>query len=232
MRKLFVCALVLLVAGSVFGGVFPADHELLTNGNFETGDLSGWSWDTFSPYIITDTPPEGSGQGGIGGNYAAEMAWVSGQWFTQNFYLIPDNGFGDPLPEDVEVRLTLWYSGHVDYRIRDTFGGIPAGILDDGSLWWAAYQDPTTPNPDGIPPEWTFADTASLNYPFGGAGYRDTKIIVTVPAGTINLTVEFRGTYGGIPLQFDNVSLKTAPAPATLALLGLGLIALLIRRRR
>ena len=41
--RVFVPVLVGLLGGYMFGGLIQAQESLLTNGAFQTGDLSGWA---------------------------------------------------------------------------------------------------------------------------------------------------------------------------------------------
>lgn len=218
---MLVWGLVALWAGSVPGEINGPGYEYIWNGNFEIGNLTtpaprdasqNWSWDAdVNPVIITNTPPEGSGQGGIGGNYAVECDTPANQYFIQNFYLLPNGeGFGFPTAQDTDCLLSFWYVGHLEYTVKNTFGGFD----ESGQYWWDASQDPSTPNPDAG--EWTYGEYPGDGPIFDPApyAYRTNDNVITIPAGTINVTVQFKASYPGAPqLRLDNVSFRELPIP-------------------
>ena len=205
MRKLFVLAVVLLFAGSAQAYV---GKEYVVNGDFETGDLSSWGWDiNLNAGVTTDTAPHGSGQGGVGGDYAADFDWAAGQYLRQQIWLKDDHS---AITADLELELTFWFSGHSNVMIRDARDPREGPYIERSDIWWAYYADGVFPNPDAD--EWTYADRSSNNMFVSPYVFGPSPWIITIPAGTSEIVIQFGGGYSsGTRQKLDNVSLVLVP---------------------
>ena len=202
-RNLIAAGLaVLLFAGSASAYI---GQEYVVNGDFETGDMTGWSWhiDT-NARLITDTPPLPGGQGGVGGNYAAEYDWATNQYIMQDIYLKDDH---TAITEDLNLSLTLWFSGVTNVMVRDTFGSDRYGpYIMSNDFWWTYSED-------GVPPQpyygdWTYADRPSNTIFVYPAVYGPTPWRIIIPAGVASITIQFGGSYAvAADHRLDNVSL-------------------------
>ena len=232
MRKVFVFALVMLFAGSAQAGpVPPVGTELLWNGDFELDigtnpSPGGDNWGTNG--VMSYTQPSGD-PCGTGGSKYVEATGNSGgaHYFGIAFYPL---GGWIATDTDMDVKLEICFTGHVEYALEDTFsGGFGPDFNYYGQYWWTYHNDGSNPNPDGG--EWVDAEYPGDGGVFSGGQPIYRSNIFTIPAGTINITLRFWQTYGN-PFGLDNVSLKVVPEPATLGVLALGLVASFIRRRR
>ncbi len=210
MKKVFLFLSVFAMAGI-------ANASILTNGDFQTGDATGWgNWNsTITDQDNSGNPLTGNGKTTAGdyGDFTAK-AWGDGQQWG-------NGGFGQTVAATAGTLYTV--SAEAMHITGDelTNGGI--GVL-----------------------KLTFRDAANnpLNGPYGEeiamitagstkdiwhslSGSREAPVDTTQVEVTLMMQWTTTGPDGGAAF-FDNVEL--VPEPTTIALLGLG--GLFLRRRR
>jgi len=213
-----------LAAGAAAAIAFSApaiSAELVTNGSFETGNLSGWTYANVgggtAPVVIAYNQagnyPVGAFGEAIptdvgGGNYAVYFSSdtanpdslsqmvnvVAGQTYDLSFdYYVPQNGYNNP------------YDASLSFLID----GVQAG------------STLTTGSPGGNTPPKTWEHFATT--------------YTAATTGAVDLSLQFHGL-GSTAADFavDKVSMTAVPEPATWAMmiLGLGVIGVSARRRR
>jgi len=194
---------ILFVVVASLALVVPVQAEVLINGDFNTGDFTGWwTWvdDPCNSYVQIEP---GSGYNYDGTDNALlssyNTAWPAGGPVAvgQTFDLTGDQAYNVSF-----VYSTQWTDwGTADYLIKyydDTWAEI-------GNEWATLFYQEAGPT-DWVP--------VSLDF--------------TTPSSTAHVDVQFRVYDWADAVYFDNVSV--VPEPATLALFGLG--GLLLRRRR
>ncbi len=184
--------------------VLPAKANLLNNGNFNTGDFTGW-WTysadaTQSNYIDTvymlDATPN------------AVLASGSSTW-------------REVIGQDPAIGANLLYNLSFDYSATNTpswgSAAVTINYYDAGANylnyeWIPLYNQQPAPNADG---QW-------LSYSGD----------FTTPANTAYLEIQFN-VWNWTTLHLDNVNMQVVPEPTSAVLLGgAGLVGLLLRRRR
>ncbi len=190
-----------------------AQANLLSNGDFETGDLTGWwtaNWGSEDQYIQVVT----------GSSYVAEIYTVGGD--------------GVQLGQDgVAVGAGLPVVVSLDYKVpADSYdaAGISVNYYDAEAGWldygWALIYDYEIAG--GGNDDWVSYTTEGKP---AGSGVEELEGLWTTPEGTaeIRMYLSQWGWVNGDGAHYDNVVL--VPEPATIAMLGLGGLALIRRKR-
>ena len=192
-----------MIVLALFAMTGIASANLLTNGDFETGDATGWfTWGANAATYNATTQPTLP----LIDTTSATLWWS-------------DAGFGQMLDASAGQTFTLsgkinvyealaWRNAEIKIEFWDgdgTYG------VDNCLAWAVDYADYQT----------------TLNT------WQDYSVTLTAPAGTTKVKAllvysDWHATDMAGKAAFDNVSL--VPEPATLALLGLG--GLLIRRKK
>jgi hypothetical protein len=199
-----ICSVTSVLAALALA-VLPAKAQnLLTNGNFNTGDFTGWWTWTDTSSGATNAVLDNIAFSYDGTPYAYEMS---------------RNGSSDSLiGQDVSgVPVGSLYQVSLEYRANN-WGGAGVGIHYLDSSWnqlgyeWVGLYTGNGTDTDWMSftsPEWT------------------------VPANTAYVEVRL-DAWGWSDTYYDNVSLTeiSVPEPATLALLSAGVILLVLQQRR
>lgn len=248
--------LALLLAGTAQAGVV----ELITNGDFETGDFSGWSTaktpTSFGDFFIVPITPAGTSSplnafsvpgNATGGSFAAmsEQTGPNAVALTQTF-TVPTG----------TTKLELTFTNFID----DFSGASPVGPPFPGDpAKLGPAMDETVPMTQfvlldilvaGADPIMTLPGdvVATVTNPFptpafpvGSNSWLDSGVFdltgALLPGGSYQLRFAETDNSGNLLAGLDNVSLKASvapvPLPPALPLLAVGVMGLgLLRRRR
>ena len=226
--KLFVCVASVLVAG-------PATAALVTNGDFETGDLTGWTLFTLPNSAIGRAayggdlgnvtfprPPKVATPGVTPFDTDDDGTATNSAVFDVGLTASPSDGGGGIYQNiittagllEVSLDIATWAP-----LFSNGYGGLFRVLVDSAEVARHDFGEIDT----GFPDNKTGAiERAALSGSIAvGAGAHEIRIEVT------------RGATNSIdsPQEYlDNV--VVIPEPATLSLLGLGGLSLLLRRRR
>lgn len=187
-----------------------AQIELTTNGDFETGDLTGWTDFTAPPASFTSSSDASSGAfAGLLDNSATGSGAVIKQ---------ANIGIGIVSPGDV---ITIQFDAKGDaaaggVHFAEFFSELTGGGTSSSEILGGAPLFP--PALSSAYQTYTFTTTAGADVSGG-------------------VSLQFNAATGAnigsfSTLAIDNVSVSIIPEPASIALLGLGSIAMLARRRR
>lgn len=231
MSKYAITALSVLMSGAAAG------QDMITD--FESG-LEGWS--------VSGRETTGPGNPGVGldvflldvfgsqtrnstGGFAGDYTGRGELEFTIDIQIDSIDFFGQPVPRDLVVQLQSF-----DVDGNGTLASIwaPLGLLNGNGMDWTTFS--------------ASLDTSSTDLPAGwfGAGAEDPNTFEPVlPAGVtvqdvlanvdqLEFTTFVPGFFFGFTnfdMSVDNVGYRVIPAPASAALLSLGGLAAVRRRR-
>jgi hypothetical protein len=202
----------------------PASAFLLTNGGFETGDLTGWSNPTGSGLVVAS--------GASGPAWASGTLAHSGNWYggvqeggAQNPRYLEQTVVGlAPGQYDLQGQIYggSWNDQHFVAQLIDSDG---TTVLDEMRVIF----DATPTSFAWLPFTSGTFNVSGGTGPITGGGLQATPAgsSLTVRVGWVNSTGAWSNGTGA---YFDSMVLT--PEPASLALLGLAGIPMLLRRRR
>lgn len=197
----------------------PANAAVLANGGFETGDLTGWSGNFLATTV--GAPGVGAQEGSFAAKLEgpANVAEVNqtvaanpGDVVTMSGYMLTEA----TIPAGASFGL-----------FKIVFKNLANGDIpfDAGLVTIGGYNG-SFPGAESTP----FVDNSSAinTWVF-------SQVQVTAPAETVSvqflaLNVDFAG--GNNPVWFDGIQATVVPEPASVTMSGLGVLALLVRRRR
>jgi len=213
MKRLLVAAL-----GAGLLSATPASANLILNGNFETGTFANWTQFTTPDGRIGTTTTPGTPQvtsfntTGSGASLAAEfsVAQIIGAGGAQEGGGIFQNFFTSSGKLDISMDIAVDRPS----TVPNAEGGVFKLLLDSVEIDSFTTGDITNQ---------TIRSVLSASGDFG-AGTHELRILITRPFGESDFE---------LAQYVDNVVVnETAPAPATLGLLGLGLAGLGWSRRK
>lgn len=192
---------------------------IVTNGGFDTGDLTGWT-----PYTTSN---------GTAGNCGASPCPVVTMFNT--------TGSGSSSAAEFNVGLVSGPVGTGDYEGAGLSQSItlPAGPVNF-SLDWAVENTSATSNVDGgtfeILLNGTTVGSNGVGPIAGNTTARGSVLATTTIAtpGAYTLSVQVVRDFGASATTFqymDNITASTVPEPSELAMVGIAIAGLVVRRR-
>jgi hypothetical protein len=165
--------------------------QLVTNGGFETGDLSGWTAAGVGP--VAAVRPAGVAPAGSTGGFAVEL---QGDAF----------GTAKQLWTDITTMVGARYAWRVRYYNVEPppFWGGPLGFVRDKSQASLAIGTPASP----------FLDTHPLRVTQGWVTASGT-FLATDTSTRLTLSAYMAATFALLSSFFDDVSVLAAPLPPT-----------------
>lgn len=199
-----VCVALLTVNAS-------AAIELATNGDFETGDLSGWTFgipQSDETFDITGDAFSGSFAGALVNSLANDG--TPGAAFVSQVGI----GAGTVMPGDT---VTISFDAKGDFQVGGVFFVDLLSLDSGGGTTGVEGLDAPPTFPGGTWTNYSYTGTAGANVD-GGLTLQIRTITGADPASVANLTI-------------DNLSVTVVPEPASLGLLSVGALTMLRRRR-
>jgi len=204
-------------------------QNLVVNGGFETGDLTGWTFSTFGgaagcppvEYGVTTNAALAGNYGLSGGIPTTGCLGMPNVYFTQTIATIP----GAPY-----LVSGLWQK-----ELASPVG--PCAFATDIGSWiqpfqcsssFAVFFGPATgggfPYPDGV----FNMPVLDFDYGVGAAQPFSRTLVATTASSELRIFMWTQKNY----LNVDNLSVTLTPEPSTYALVAAGLLALGIAARR
>jgi hypothetical protein len=224
MRRLFCLALVLAVVG------IASASNLLFNPGFEDGDGSINGWNTWNAKI--DEGEWGTDYSGditfsndsVSGDYSVLINCNTEDGFAQQFgiYQVVDVSAGTKVQLTGMWKADLGTNGWAELKIATAAPGVVfPNFLMDATKNYAAKIDTYGYN-ERLDAAWNWESTLLAPMESG-----DT----IVSQGQVIVYTEMGGWGTESVLQLDNMSLVVVPEPMTIALLGLGALGLIRRKK-
>jgi hypothetical protein len=225
------------LAGLVITTASASAANVIVNGDFETGDLTGWTLGGSATSIDSTTPLAGSHsalQVNGGGAIFQSFTAFTGAATTSFIFAASDPG-GDG---DRSMNVTFGESAstnQINLRLVDDNADGDGDVQAYNGTWTTVLSNAVT-----------FGDTTTFSMTINdyGAGFSyDLNVggniasgLTDVQDGVLNdfdqLAFATASLASGSTFEFDNVSVEAVPEPSTTALIGLGGLALILRRRK
>ncbi|HPD32337.1 MAG TPA: hypothetical protein PLL20_20275 [Phycisphaerae bacterium] len=221
MNKVFLTCGILLTATSAFA-------NLIQNGSFETGDISGWTY-WHAPWCVNCQAVVQTGSGTmVDGQSRARLQISNGEGSFGLYQVVA-------VPTDKEVTLEAWVratSNNVnwaevllyDYAVTD-INDIDSG---EKSAPYMIWKRDSWGGVSGLPGG--YLPTVATSGGPGDSWEMTTKTLTSVPSGVVTVAFKWGRSGGGFSGSMYLDAITLTPEPAMMLLLGLP--ALFLRRRR